>query len=83
MTAGLERVVEIWCHAPAAILAERYRSRLESRSAGHPGEAYIPELIALSAHAAPTGRGPLFEVDTTRDVPWPDLMAWLDAQGLR
>ena len=42
-----------------------------------------PELIALSARAAPTGRGPLYDVDTTRDIPWPDLMAWLDVQGLR
>ena len=82
-TAGLERVVEIWCHAPADILAERYRSRLESRSAGHPGAASAPDLRALRARAAPPGRGPLFDVDTTRDIAWPDLMAWLDAQGFR
>ncbi len=77
-TAGLGRVVEVWCHAPAEVLAERYRSRLEARSAGHPGAAYIPELVALAARAAPTGRAPAFAVDTTRDTPWPDLMAWTE-----
>ncbi len=78
-TAGLERILEVWCHAPAEILAERYRARLETRSAGHPGEAYVPELVALAARAAPTGRAPVFDVDTTRETPWGDLMAWVEA----
>ena len=76
-TAGLGRTAEVWCHAPADVLAERYRSRLGMRSAGHPGEAYIPELVALAARAAPTGRAPAFDVDTTRPPPWDELMAWL------
>lgn len=77
-SAGLGPIVEVWCHAPAEVLAERYRSRLEARSAGHPGADYIPELVALAARAAPTGRAPAFAVDTTRDTPWPDLMAWTE-----
>lgn len=76
-TAGVTQTAEIWCHAPAEILAERYRARLGTRSAGHPGEAYIPELIALSARAAPTHRGPLFDLDTTRPIPFEAILNWL------
>lgn len=79
--AGLGSVAEIWCHAPPDVLAERYRSRLETRGAGHPGADYIPELVALAARAAPTGRAPVFAVDTTGDTPWPDLMAWVSRHG--
>ena len=76
-TAGIGRTLEIWCRAPAQVLAARYRARLAARSAGHPGESYIPELVALHAHAAPTGRGPRFDVDTTQEVPWDELAAWI------
>ncbi len=79
-TAGMTRSAEIWCHAPAEVLAERYRSRLGQRSAGHPGQAYVPELVALAARAAPLGRGPLFDVDTTRPPPFDAILAWLDAE---
>lgn len=80
--AGIGRAVEVWCHAPPAVVAERYRARLSTRSAGHPGEDYIPELVALAERAAPTGRHPRFDLDTTRDAPWPELMAWLGREGL-
>ena len=74
-SAGLGPVVEVWCHAPPDVLAERYRARLETRGAGHPGADYIPELIALAARAVPTGRAPVFAVDTTATRPgrtsWP------------
>lgn len=75
--AGIDRTAEIWCHAPSQVLAERYRARLGQRSAGHPGESYIPELVELSRHAAPIRRGPVFEVETTRPVPIDDLLDWL------
>ena len=78
-TAGLGRLAEVWCHAPAEVLADRYRARLGSRSAGHPGESYIPELVALAARAAPTGRAPCFDVDTTAPPPWQALTPWLTA----
>lgn len=77
-TASIGRTAEIWCHAPAAILAERYRARLGQRSPGHPGESYIPELIELSQRAAPTGRGPVFAVDTTRSLAIDHLVQWLE-----
>lgn len=76
-TAGLGTIAEVWCHAPADVLAARYRARLAARSAGHPGESYIPELVALAARAAPTGRAPAFDVDTTAPAPWEALMGWL------
>ncbi len=82
-TAGIGRLAEIWCHAPAEILAERYRARLGERSAGHPGEAYVPELIELSRRAAPTGRAPLFDVDTTKPIPFDAIMMWLGEQFAR
>lgn len=75
--AGLDRIVEVWCHAPAEVLAQRYGARLETRSAGHPGAAYIPELVALAARATPTGRAPVFDVDTTSATPWTELMGWI------
>ena len=76
-TAGVERTAEVWCHAPGDVLARRYGERLGSRSAGHPGADYIPELVALNERAAPTGRGPCFAVDTTAPIPFDPLLAWL------
>lgn len=65
LTAGIGRTVELWCTAPGPVLAERYLSRTGARSPGHPGPEYAPELVALSARAAPIGRGPLLAIDTT------------------
>jgi glucokinase len=62
---GATEIAEIWCHAPGEVLAERYAARLEQRLPGHPGAAYIPELIELAKRAAPTGLAPLYDVDTT------------------
>jgi glucokinase len=72
--AGVTALAEVWCHAPGDVLAERYRARLSSRLPGHPGEAYIPELVALAERAAPAGRGPVFDLDTTK-VPDDDALA--------
>jgi glucokinase len=77
--AGAGKVVEVWCHAPAEIIGERYRARLGERHAGHLGEAYVPELIELAGRARPLGSFPLFEVDTTSPLDLPALSAWLDA----
>ncbi|WP_246135701.1 ROK family protein [Mesorhizobium intechi] len=77
--AGVERTFEIWCHAPGEVLAERYGARLDQRPAGHPGAAYIPELIELSKRAEPLRRGPLFDVDTTKPIDFDAITAWLRA----
>ena len=76
-TAGITETAEIWCHAPAEILAERYGSRLGARLPGHPGADYIPELMALAARATPIGRGPLRDVDTTKPTDTAVLVEWL------
>jgi glucokinase len=78
-TAGVEQTAEIWCHAPGEVLAERYRARLDQRPAGHPGAAYIPELIELAKRAEPLRRGPLFDVDTTRPIAFDAITQWLQA----
>ena len=76
--AGIGAVAEVWCRAPAEALAARYRARVPFRHAGHPGEDYVPELVALSARAEPTGRGPVFVVDTTAPLDEAALGSWLD-----
>ena len=78
LTAGIARTAEIWCHAPPAVLADRYASRVATRSAGHPGLDYVPELIALAEQARPTGLAPRFDVDTTLPLAIEPLITWLD-----
>lgn len=75
--AGVEQTAEIWCHAPGEVLAERYRARLDQRPAGHPGAAYLPELIELAKRAEPLRRGPLFDVDTTKPIAFDAITQWL------
>lgn len=77
--AGVEHTVEIWCRAPGEVLAERYGARLGQRLPGHPGAAYIPELIELAKRAEPLRRGPLFDVDTTQPIDFEAIAAWLRA----
>ncbi|RWE42214.1 MAG: ROK family protein [Mesorhizobium sp.] len=77
--AGVEDTVEIWCHAPSKVLAGRYGARLGQRLPGHPGAAYIPELIELAKRAEPLRRGPLFDVDTTQPIDFDAITAWLRA----
>lgn len=74
--AGIARTAEIWCHAPADVIVERYRARLASRHPGHPGAEYVPEIPALAARAGPLHRGPLLDVDTTVPVDAADVAAW-------
>jgi glucokinase len=62
---GIGRVAEVWCHAPGQVLAERYNRRVGERHQGHPGKAYIKELIEVAAAAAPLGLGPVLSVDTS------------------
>ncbi|MBB4403796.1 MULTISPECIES: ROK family protein [Rhizobium/Agrobacterium group] len=77
--AGAAELAEIWCHAPAEVVAERYRARLADRLPGHPGESYIPELIALAARAEPTGLAPVFDVDTTLPPDDVAVLSWVKA----
>ncbi len=64
-TAGIDRFVEIWCHAPGEILSSRYLSRVGVRHPGHPGKEFAVELIEIAKKAKPMGIGELFLVDTS------------------
>ena len=75
--AGVGATAEIWCHAPPELLGERYGSRLGERHPGHPGAAFIPELIELAKRGRPVDRGPRFDVDTTEPLDLDALIAWL------
>jgi glucokinase len=77
--AGIGGLAEIWCHAPADIIGERYRARLDTRHSGHLGASYVPELMALAERAKPLGAYPLFDVDTTRPLDGAALSAWLES----
>ncbi len=59
-------VVEIWCHAPPEVCAERYSARAGDRHPGHPPASYAAELAGLAARATPIGRWPVIDVDTSR-----------------
>lgn len=61
---GATSIAEVWCHAPPEVIADRYRARIGQRAAQHPGEEYIPELIALAGRAKPLGHFPLVSLDT-------------------
>jgi glucokinase len=73
--AGFSRVAEVWCHAPPALLAERYRARVGRRSIGHPGLEYVPELMALAGRASPLGTYPRIDIDTGAPPAIPRLAA--------
>ena len=75
--AGVEDVVEVWCHAPPEEIGARYSARAEKRGAGHPGLDYVPELIALAKTARPMGVGPVKEVDTTLPSDVGALIRWI------
>ena len=63
------RFVQIHCHAPLAVLSERYASR--SRHPGHHDAEKIKELpsrLESGAHDALDLPGELIELDTTRPV---------------
>jgi glucokinase len=81
--AEIMRVVELWCHAPPEVIASRYRMRIGERSAGHLGEAYVPELRALAASARPIARFPVIEIDTTEPFDTAKAMAWIRSELAR
>lgn len=79
--AGIEAHAEIWCHAPSDVLVARYERRLGQRHAGHPGAAFLPELVALNERARPLRLGPSFDHDGTEPVAMPALLAFLGDAG--
>lgn len=78
--AGIDRWVEVWCHAPAQVLMDRYTTR--ARSPFHPGPEYAEELGQLSRIARPMAIASVLDVDTT-DIVSLDLDAiarWVGEQ---
>jgi glucokinase len=75
--AGITEVAEIWCHAPPGVIGARYAARIATRTPGHPGADYVPELIALAGRAEPARRGPVLAVDTTLPPDMDALTTWL------
>lgn len=61
--AGIERWVEVWCHASADVLVERYTAR--TRHPGHPPASYAAELAQLAGIAQPIATQRILSVDTS------------------
>jgi glucokinase len=79
LQAKITHVVEIWCHAPGEILAERYIARVDDRHPGHPDESYANELIKVAQDATPLHIGPVLTIDTSEDVVMSpnEIAAWV------
>jgi glucokinase len=66
--AGVDQVVEVWCHAAPDVVVQRYLDRCGERHEGHLGPDYAPELRVLAKSARPLAFSPVIDVDTTRFV---------------
>ncbi len=77
--ARVTRLVEVWCHAPADVIAARYAGRAGGRHAGHLGPDYVPELRVLAETARPLGIAPVIRVDTSLSPDWDAVMGELRA----
>ncbi len=77
--AGIDSILEFWCHAPPDLVAARYRDRAIARIPGHPGAEYTEELRLLAARAEPSRLGPVLEIDTSRSVDQGAVRAFIDA----
>lgn len=75
--AGITDIIELWCHAPPETVGERYATRAGNRIPGHPGIAYVPELIELAKKAKPCALGPVLDVDTTAPIEIETVLDWV------
>ena len=62
------QLIEIRCVCPREVVEARYRARSASRPAGYFDSERPSEELWNEHHLAPTGLGPLIEVDTTDQV---------------
>jgi len=74
-------IVEVHCVCPADELMRRFTERARTAHAAHPLHTLSPGLIAECDR--PVGAGPVLEVDTSRPVDLPGLLARLAALGMR
>ena len=77
--AGISHLAELWCHAPAEEIGRRYEARAEQRPNGHPGAAYVPELIELARSAKAMALGPVLSIDTTSTLATDKIVEWASA----
>jgi glucokinase len=73
--------LQLWCHAPPDVIGERYRSRIATRSGGHLGLDYVPELTALASRARPLAGYPTLHIDTTEPMRADTAIAWIEQQS--
>ena len=81
-TAGVERVIEVWCDVAPTLAADRYRARAHLRSAGHPPASYADELFDLARRAGPLELGPTIRIDTAQPIEEEDLNSVLTYLGV-
>ena len=59
------------------LVGQRYGQRSGKRLPGHPGSAYVPELIELARRAEPCRLGPVMDIDTTTPIELDRILAWV------
>ncbi len=79
--AGAAQVVQVWCHAPAGVIGQRYQARVGQRSGGHLGLEYVPELMLLAARAVPMPGYPCYSADTSGPFDLDGFIGWFGRQG--
>jgi predicted kinase len=79
--ANIGIALQLWCHAPPDVVGERYRARVATRSGGHLGLDYVPELVALASLAQPLASYPTLHVDTTKPFGTETAIAWIAQQS--
>lgn len=75
--AGVTEIAEVWCFARPDVIGDRFMQRADSRLPGHPGKAYVPELIELAKRARPMALGPVLAVDTEQPLDGAVLLNWI------
>ncbi|MFA0084300.1 AAA family ATPase [Vibrio sp. 10N.261.51.F12] len=73
-------ITEVWNSISPELVSARYRSRLSIRREGHPGEEYIPELMALAERASPMNIGTVYCVDQDTGGEVHEVLAALSGQ---
>lgn len=71
------QLIEVRCVCPRRVVEARYRARSASRAAGYFDSERPAEELWNEHHLAPTGLGPLIEVDTSDQVDAAAVAAWV------
>jgi glucokinase len=80
--AGASRAVELWCHAPGELLAQRYVERVDQRHKGHPGREYAAELIEVAKRATPMGLFPVYDLEMSHpeQIDVLQVVKWIEGE---